>query len=144
MVRKIDESADACPPELDIIDAISGKWTVLVVHILSDKTMRHGALRRAVGGISQKVLTQTLRALESNGIVARKVYPVVPPQVEYSLTSLGRTLVPVLDAVCEWTRQHCAEMEKLRKRQDAARRESGAGRKDRGGGPQAPAASGTI
>lgn len=83
------------------------------------------------------------RVLESNGIVARKVYPVVPPQVEYSLTSLGRTLVLVLDAVCEWTRAHYAEMQKLQKRQEAATREGGGGKKGHGG-PEAPAAAETI
>ncbi len=99
-----------CPPELDAIEAISGKWTVLVVHILSSKTMRHGELQRAVGGISQKVLTQTLRELERNGLVARKVYPVVPPQVEYSLTPLGKSLTKVLDQVCVWAREHYLEV----------------------------------
>ncbi len=103
-----------CPPELDAIEAISGKWTVLVVHILSGKTMRHGELQRAVGGISQKVLTQTLRELEHNGIVARKVYPVVPPQVEYSLTPLGKTLTKVLDEVCVWARKHYLEVGQAR------------------------------
>lgn len=104
----------ACPPELDAIDAISGKWTVLVVHILSSKTMRHGELQRAVGGISQKVLTQTLRDLERNGIVARKVYPVVPPQVEYSLTPLGKSLTKVLDEVCVWAREHYLQVGQAR------------------------------
>ncbi len=103
-----------CPPELDAIDAISGKWTVLVVHILSSKTMRHGELQRAVGGISQKMLTETLRELERNGIVARKVYPVVPPRVEYSLTPLGKTLTNVLDEVCVWAREHYREVGQAR------------------------------
>ncbi len=104
----------ACPPELDAIDAISGKWTVLIVHILSGKTMRHSELQRAVGGISQKVLTETLRELERNGIVARRVYPVVPPRVEYSLTPLGRSLTRVLDEVCLWARKHYLEVGQAR------------------------------
>ncbi len=103
-----------CPPELDAIDAISGKWTVLVVHILSSKTMRHGELQRAVGGISQKMLTETLRELERNGIVARNVYPVVPPHVEYSLTPLGNSLTKVLDEVCVWAREHYREVGQAR------------------------------
>lgn len=114
MVRKIEYSSQEYPPELHVIDAISGKWTVLVVHILSTKTMRHGELQRAVGGISQKVLTQTLRNLELNGIVSRKVYPVVPPQVEYSLTSLGTSLTKVLDEVCMWAQAHYKEVEEAR------------------------------
>ncbi len=80
--------------------------------------MRHGELQRAVGGISQKVLTQTLRNLERNGAVARTVYPVVPPQVEYSLTPLGRSLVKVLDAVCEWAIEHNNEAQKARQQYD--------------------------
>jgi DNA-binding HxlR family transcriptional regulator len=104
----------ACPPELDALDAISGKWTVLVVHILSSKTMRHAELQRAIGGISQKVLTDTLRELERNGLVARKVYPVVPPHVEYSLTPLGKSLTKVLDRVCMWAREHYLEVGQAR------------------------------
>lgn len=118
MVRKPQFNNQECPPELYLIDTISGKWTVLVVHILSSKTMRHSELQRAVVGISQKVLTQTLRTLERNGIVARKVYPVVPPQVEYSLTTLGRTLTKVMDAVCEWAIEHNNEAQKAREHYD--------------------------
>jgi DNA-binding HxlR family transcriptional regulator len=120
MVRKMQYNNKECPPELYIIDAISGKWAVLVVHILSSETMRHSELQRAVGGISQKVLTQTLRTLERNGIVLRTVYPVVPPQVEYSLTPLGRSLVKVLDDVCVWAKEHYIEVGKARERYEKA------------------------
>ena len=118
MVRKPQFHNQQCPPELSIIDTISGKWTVIVVHILSSKTMRHSELQRAVGGISQKVLTQTLRNLERNGIVARRVYPVVPPQVEYSLTPLGKSLVKILDNVCLWAKEYYKAVEKARKNYD--------------------------
>ena len=118
MVRKTQSNNPESPPELYLIDAISGKWTVLVVHILSSKTMRHSELQRAVGGISQKVLTQTLRNLERNGVVTRTVYPVVPPQVEYSLTPLGQTLTKILDAVCVWAIEHHNEAQKARERYD--------------------------
>jgi len=114
MVRKPDFKE--CPPELLLIDSISGKWTVLAVYVLSEKTMRHGELQRALTGISQKVLTQMLRDLERNGIVARKVYPVVPPRVEYSLTPLGKSLVDTLSNVCIWAKNHYAEVEKARAR----------------------------
>jgi DNA-binding HxlR family transcriptional regulator len=118
MVRNPQFNIPESQPELYLIDAISGKWTVLVVHVLSDKTMRHGELQRAVGGISQKVLTQTLRNLERNGAVTRTVYPVVPPQVEYSLTPLGRSLVKVLDAVCIWAIKHHDAAQKAREQYD--------------------------
>jgi len=122
MVRKSEFTEQECPPELHTIDTISGKWTVLVVHILSSKTMRHSELRRAVGGISQKVLTQTLRNLERNGIVMRAVYPVVPPQVEYSLTPLGQSLTGILDDVCAWAMKHQGEVENAREQYDKALR----------------------
>ena len=109
---------DSGSPELHLIDAISGKWTVLIIYMLSEKTMRHSELQRAVGGISQKVLTQSLRNLERNGIVRRKVYPVVPPQVEYSLTPLGKTAVKTLSELCMWAKDHYAEAETARKQYD--------------------------
>lgn len=121
MVRKRINEGSAPRSELYLIDAIAGKWTALVVHVLSEQTMRHGELQRAVGGISQKVLTQTLRNLERNGLVSRKVYPVVPPQVEYSLTDLGRTVVPVLDRVCDWAVTHDEEAKTARARFDEAK-----------------------
>src|SRR5437762_10969982 len=78
-----------CPSRL-VLDRIADKWTALVIQILARGTMRYAELQRAIGGISQKMLTQTLRSLERDGLVQRKVYPVVPPKVEYSLTKLGR------------------------------------------------------
>ena len=118
MVPKKEPIEQGYLPELHTIDTISGKWTVLVVHILSSKTMRHSELRRAVGGISQKVLTQTLRNLERNGIVTRTVYPVVPPQVEYSLTPLGRSLMKILDDVCVWAMKHQDEVKRAQEQYD--------------------------
>lgn len=107
--------------ELYPIEAISGKWTVLIIYILSEQTMRHSELHRSLEGVSQKVLTQTLRSLERNGIVKRKVYPVVPPQVEYSLTSLGKSLVPVLSQVCIWAKNHHQAVARAREYYDASR-----------------------
>lgn len=97
-----------------LFEAISGKWSPLVVMALKDGKKRHGELRRGLGGISQKVLIQTLRDLERNGLVERKVYPVVPPKVEYSLTPLGRSLQPLLEAICQWSERHLEEVEKAR------------------------------
>ena len=97
-----------------VLDRIADKWTALVIHVLSNGTKRSGELRRAITGISQKMLTQTLRSLEDDGLVARKVYPVVPPMVEYSLTPLGRTLTEPLDAICRWAEKHLPELESIR------------------------------
>ena len=92
-------------PECDsrkVLDRIADKWTALIIHVLSSGTKRHGELRRQISGVSQKMLTQTLRSLEDDGIVNRKIYPVVPPMVEYSLTPLGRSLIEPLEAICRW------------------------------------------
>jgi len=94
-----------------VLDRIADKWTALIIRVLSDGTKRHNELKRLIPGVSQKMLTQTLRSLESDGIVNRKVYPVVPPMVEYSLTPLGRSLIEPLEAICRWAETHLAELE---------------------------------
>lgn len=99
-----------CPSRL-VLDRIADKWTALVIQILASGTMRYAELQRAIGGISQKMLTQTLRSLERDGLVQRTVYPVVPPKVEYSLTRLGRTLIEPLHALCRWSEKHLAELQ---------------------------------
>jgi DNA-binding HxlR family transcriptional regulator len=81
---------------------------------LKSETKRHGELRRELKGISQKMLIQTLKDLEHNGHVEWKVYPVVPPKIEYSLTSLGASLQPLLEAICQWSEQHLEEVEEAR------------------------------
>lgn len=102
-----------CPTQ-QVLDLVSNKWSVIVIYCLAYQTRRYKQLERKIEGISQKVLTQTLRRLEQNGLVKRKVYPVVPPQVEYSLTPLGETLVEPLALLAEWSEQHIAEIEKYR------------------------------
>jgi len=99
-----------CPSRL-VLDRIADKWTALVIQILASGTMRYAELQRAIGGISQKMLTQTLRSLERDGLVQRTVHPVVPPKVEYSLTRLGRTLIEPLHALCRWSEKHLAELQ---------------------------------
>jgi DNA-binding HxlR family transcriptional regulator len=92
---------DRCPTR-QVLDRIADKWTVMIVARLAQRTMRFGALKRDIGGISQKMLAQTLRGLERDGLVARAVYAEVPPRVEYSLTPLGETLVQVLAQIKLW------------------------------------------
>src|SRR5947209_13777370 len=105
-MRKPSSSASVmdaqCPSRL-VLDRIADKWTALIIQILARGTMRYAALQREIGGISQKMLTQTLRSLERDGLVQRTVHPVVPPKVEYSLTRLGRTLIEPLHALCRWS-----------------------------------------
>ncbi len=91
-----------CPTRL-ILNRIADKWTVLVVILLQDGTKRFSHLQREIGGISQKMLTQTLRGLERDGLVTRKIYATVPPKVEYSLTPLGHTLKDMLNAIKTWS-----------------------------------------
>lgn len=84
------------------LDIIGGRWKVLILHELLRGVRRFNELHRALNGVTQKMLTQQLRELEEAGIVHREVYPQVPPKVEYSLTPLGRTLEPILDAMHAW------------------------------------------
>ena len=116
-----------CPSRL-VLDRIADKWTTLIIQLLSKRTMRYAELQREIGGISQKRLTQTLRSLERDGLVDRKVYPVVPPKVEYSLSRLGRTLIEPLRALCRWSEKHLPELQanRTRARAQAARDQSAA------------------
>ena len=91
----------ACPVETTLT-LIGDKWKVLILSDLKTGTKRFGELKKCVGNVSQKVLTVQLRAMEANGLVHREVYAEVPPRVEYSLTDLGRSLKPILDAMWSW------------------------------------------
>lgn len=91
----------ACPVETTLT-LIGDKWKVLILRDLMTGTKRFGELKKSVGGVSQKVLTSQLRDMEESGIVNRKVYAEVPPRVEYSLTELGKSLNPILDAMKCW------------------------------------------
>lgn len=91
----------ACPVETTLM-LIGDKWKVLILRDLISGTKRFGELKRSVGQISQKVLTAQLRDMEANGLVHREVYAEVPPRVEYSLTELGQSLKPILDAMWTW------------------------------------------
>ncbi|MCL5962101.1 MAG: helix-turn-helix transcriptional regulator [Chloroflexi bacterium] len=91
----------ACPVERTL-SVIEGKWAILILRDLFTGTKRFGELRSSLIGISPKTLTERLRALEQQGIVERKIYPEVPPRVEYSLTERGQTLEPIIEAMREW------------------------------------------
>ncbi|MBM6947283.1 winged helix-turn-helix transcriptional regulator [Mordavella massiliensis] len=88
---------------------IGDKWKVLILRDLLPGTKRFGELKKSIGTVSQKVLTAQLRDMERNGLVNRKVYPEVPPRVEYSLTELGRSLKPILDAMWDWGEEFKAQ-----------------------------------
>lgn len=98
-------------PARRVLELIAAEWTVMVVYTLAEGTKRYSQLQREIDGISQKMLTQTLRRLEQDGLVERTVYPVVPPMVEYALTELGRTLIGPLSAIGDWAMAHSHEVE---------------------------------
>lgn len=98
----------ACPVETTLT-LISDKWKVLILRDLLPGTRRFGELKRSVGGVSQKVLTSQLRQMEDSGLLKRTVYPEVPPRVEYTLTELGYSLKPVLDAMQAWGQDYQAK-----------------------------------
>lgn len=95
----------ACPVETTLT-MISDKWKVLILRDLLTGTKRFGELKKSLTGVSQKVLTSQLREMEENGLVESKAYPEVPPRVEYSLTPLGRSLQPIMDAMRVWGEQY--------------------------------------
>ncbi|WP_078862134.1 winged helix-turn-helix transcriptional regulator [Streptomyces sp. NRRL F-5123] len=97
-----------------VLELVSDKWSALILFLLGHRPHRHAELMRAVGGISQKMLTQTLRSLEADGLVHREAFPVVPPRVEYSLTALGESLSPLLHELCRWAEAHYADIEAAR------------------------------
>lgn len=96
-----DRKNTACPVETTLT-LISDKWKVLIIRDLMPGTKRFGELKRSIGGVSQKVLTSQLRQMEESGLLRRTVYPEVPPRVEYTLTELGYSLKPVLEALQDW------------------------------------------
>jgi DNA-binding HxlR family transcriptional regulator len=121
------------PPELEhtpanchareILARVGDKWSVYVIHVLGDAgTLRFNELRGRVNGISQRMLTVTLRGMERDGLVTRKVYPEVPPRVEYALTKLGATLRELVRGLVEWSGAHLTEVDRARAAYDARNR----------------------
>ena len=105
------EKLPACPVETTLT-LISDKWKVLILRDLLPGTKRFGELKKSIGNVSQKVLTAQLRQMEQSGLVNRKVYAEVPPKVEYSLTDVGYSLKPILDAMWTWGEEYQKKMEK--------------------------------
>lgn len=114
-----DIFAPDCPSRV-ILRRIGDRWTVLVIAALKHDTLRFSELRAKIGFPAPKVLTETLRALERDGLIVRRAYAEVPPRVEYSLTPLGLTLIEPLTAVREWTERHLPEVLAAREAADAA------------------------
>ena len=107
-VQTSKKELPACPVETTLM-FIGNKWKVLILRDLLPGKKRFGELKKSIGNVSQKVLTAQLRDMESNGLINRKVYPEVPPRVEYSLTELGQSLKPILDAMWNWGEEFKAQ-----------------------------------
>lgn len=99
--EKSNDNLPACPVETTLM-LIGNKWKVLIIRDLLTGTKRFGELKKSIGKVSQKVLTTQLRDMEEDGLISRKIYAEVPPKVEYSLTELGKSLQPILDAMLHW------------------------------------------
>jgi DNA-binding HxlR family transcriptional regulator len=103
----------------EVLQRVGDKWSVLVIDLLGQGTMRFTELHRAIDGITARMLTVTLRGLERDGIVTRTIHPVIPPRVEYELTPMGRTLLDTIGQLVSWTDSHLPEIEAARAAYDA-------------------------
>ena len=109
-----------CRAVSEVLSRVGDKWTVLVVTTLGDGPKRFNEIRRALGSISQRMLTLTLRALERDGLVTRTVFPTIPPRVDYELTRLGHSLLQPVSGLSLWARQNRSAIEAARRQFDAA------------------------
>jgi len=101
-----------------VLARVGDKWSVLIIMLLGDGPKRFNEIKRTVGGISQRMLTLTLRGLERDGLVTRTVFPTIPPRVDYELTDLGRSLWKPVEALGSWARDHLSEIEAAKRRFD--------------------------
>jgi DNA-binding HxlR family transcriptional regulator len=115
-----DADLQANCPVRDVLDHIAAKWTTLILIALDEQPLRFGALRRALPDISKRMLTQSLRDLERDGLLTRHVYPTKPPSVEYRLSELGRTMLVPLGALIEWAARAHPTIQQARRAYDAA------------------------
>lgn len=118
--RKAFDAYMAECPSRQVLDAISDKWVTLVLTALADGPQRYSQLSRRITGVSQKMLTQTLRTLERDGLLTRTITPSVPVRVDYELTPLGKTILPVVAAIKQWSEAHIGEIHAAQKSYDRA------------------------
>src|ERR1700677_4421275 len=122
-----DPYAAGCPTR-QLLDRVGDKWTVLTLGLIRDKPLRFNALRRDIEGVTQKMLSQTLKQMERDGLITRTVLPTMPVSVEYAITPLGQTLAAVLDGLQLWARDHIADVLAARRRYDGSDRAGGQAR----------------
>lgn len=119
MTRSIGDAYDPDCPTRHILDRIGDKWAVLILLTLADRPVRFNDLRRRIGAISQKMLSQTLKSLERDGLVTRAAYPTVPVTVEYALTPLAGGLIGLLKDITRWAESHVGQIMAARRAHDA-------------------------
>ena len=129
--NRFNSKHESCVLVQDVLGRVGDKWTVLAIGMLGDGTKRFGELRRLIDGVSQRMLTLTLRHLERDGLVTRTVFPTVPPRVDYALTPLGRTLLPPVTELLMWVNKSSAQITRARREFD----------KRQAHGPQQPPAA---
>lgn len=116
-ISNITVFGSTCPYR-QVVDLLSNKWSILVMHLLKTGPRRFVFLQRHISGLSQKMLTQTLRELERNGLVTRTVFAEVPPRVEYELTPLGQTMQEPIAAILSWSRKNLTALQEAQERYD--------------------------
>lgn len=110
---------ERCPAVREVLNRVGDKWSVQIVALLGDGAMRFSELRRSIEGISQRMLTLTLRGLERDGLIERTVFPEIPPRVEYELTRLGKTLLEPIQGLAEWAERYRTSIQDARAKFDA-------------------------
>ena len=110
---------EKCPAVREVLNRVGDKWSVQIVDFLGDGPMRFSDLRRSIEGISQRMLTLTLRGLERDGLISRTVFPEIPPRVEYELTRLGKTLLEPIQGLSEWAERNRTSIQEARARFDS-------------------------
>lgn len=119
-MAKIINIRDRALQSQDAIELLSNKWRITIIHILRDGPLRTNEIQGAIEEVSPKVLTQTLRGMERDGLVNRQIYNVVPPRVEYGLTPMGRSLIKPLEDLCHWAKAHIGERDAARSKFDGS------------------------
>jgi DNA-binding HxlR family transcriptional regulator len=119
-IKDLPHDTGACPAVREVLNRIGDKWSVQIVRLLGERPHRFSELRRSIEGISQRMLTLTLRGLERDGLVTRTIEPSIPPKVEYALTDLGRTLLVPVYALAQWAVDHRFSIHAAQQKYDSA------------------------
>jgi DNA-binding HxlR family transcriptional regulator len=117
-VQLPDHNSTDCRAVSSVLARVGDKWSVLIIVLLGDGTKRFNEIKRMVGGISQRMLTLTLRGLERDGLITRTIFPTIPPRVDYELTDLGRSLWTAVEPLGIWARSHVADIHMAREKFD--------------------------